>query len=894
MSRSRTVRISAAIVALVCFALSAQAQSTLVAPTGLEASDGSYSTKVGLSWDHVRGAQSYRIFRHSTNDPSAAVEIGSTSSIIFYDRQGEAGKTFFYWVKATRPGTESAFSAPDEGVRAIGKLSAFGPIGPLQPPPVPVDNAVTGAKVYLGKTLFWDEQLSSTRTVACGTCHIFSRGSTDPRVRVGASHSTNPGVDEKFGSADDIFGSPGVPLSAADGAYEWSTSFGFNPQVTRRKAQSVVDAAYSDIGLFWDGRADRTFLDPETSEIVFKNAAPLESQALESQALDPFLSSTEMAHQGRTLADLVTRIIESQPLALAPSLPPSLQAWVSGRSYRQLFAEAFGTPDVTPVGIAMAIATYERTLYSDRTTIDATDSGIGEPSPEAQRGRQLFFANFCNECHRGSVLGDNRFRFVGIRPDSEDIGRAEVTKKGTDRGRFRTPSLRNAAARSPFMHSGSLETLEDVIEFYDRGGDFDSPNKDRNFVRPMHLERQEKSDLLAFLRTMSDPRVLGEQGPLFDRPMLYSESARVPMVFGTGTTPGTFVPQIHAIEPPIIGNPNFTVAISNARGGAQATLVIDDSDPGSAPVIPATASLARVSTQLSGTQPGEGRGSVSIAIPDDPDLIGKTFVGRWYVASGTLVWTSPAVQLTVFGPSAPGASISMISSVSAASLSTGPVATESIVSGFGANLALGSETARSLPLPTTMAGIDVAVTDQSGATRSAPLFFVSSTQVNYLVPAGTSAGEAGVEVRLASQVLSKGTIQVATVAPGVFSANSNGAGIAAALASRVRADGSQVVEQVARFDPIEQRFVGDPIELGPDGDQVILLLFGTGLRSARSVTATVGGETAEVLFAGAQPEFVGVDQINIRLPRSLSGRGEVEIVLTADDQTSNRVTINVR
>ena len=350
------MRISAAIVALVCFALSAQAQSTLVAPTGLEASDGSYSTKVGLSWDHVRGAQSYRIFRHSTNDPSAAVEIGSTSSIIFYDRQGEAGKTFFYWVKATRPGTESAFSAPDEGVRAIGKLSAFGPIGPLQPPPVPVDNAVTGAKVYLGKTLFWDEQLSSTRTVACGTCHIFSRGSTDPRVRVGASHSTNPGVDEKFGSADDIFGSPGVPLSAADGAYEWSTSFGFNPQVTRRKAQSVVDAAYSDIGLFWDGRADRTFLDPETSEIVFKNAAPLESQALESQALDPFLSSTEMAHQGRTLADLVTRIIESQPLALAPSLPPSLQAWVSGRSYRQLFAEAFGTPDVTPVGIAMAIA----------------------------------------------------------------------------------------------------------------------------------------------------------------------------------------------------------------------------------------------------------------------------------------------------------------------------------------------------------------------------------------------------------------------------------------------------------------------------------------------------------------------------------------------------------
>ncbi len=894
MFQSRTVRFSAVIVVLLSLAAGAQSQSALPAPTGLEASDGSYSTTTGLSWDHVRGAESYRIFRHPTNDPLAATEIGSTASIIFYDRRGEAGKTFFYWVKASGHAAESDFSIPDEGRRAIGKLSAFGPIGPLQPPPVPLDNPVTGAKVYLGKTLFWDEQLSSTRTVACGTCHIFSRGSTDPRVRVGAPHSTNPGVDDVFGTADDIFGSPGVPRSDSQGNYDWSTSFGFNPQVTRRKAQSVVDAAYSDIGLFWDGRAERTFLDPETSEIVFKNAAPLESQALESQALDPFLSTTEMAHEGRTLADVVARIIESQPLALAPSIPPALQAWISGRTYRRLFAEAFGSPDVTPVRIAMAIASYERTLYSDRAGIDTTDSGIGEPSPEAQRGRQLFFANFCNECHRTSVVGDNRFRFVGIRPDSEDLDRAEVTKKGTDRGRFRTPSLRNVDARAPFMHSGSLATLEDVIEFYDRGGDFDSPNKDRNFVRPMRLETREKSNLLAFLRTLSDPRVLGEQGPLFDRPMLYSESARVPMVFGAGTTPGTFVPRIHAIEPPVIGNPNFTVAISNARGGAEAILVIDDSDPGSGTTIPDTASLARVSTRLSGTQPGEGTGSVSIAISDDPELVGKTFVGRWYVRSGVLVWSSPAFQITVFGPITPGASVGAFSSVSAASLATGLVAPESIVSGFGANLAFGLGTARSLPLPVTLRGIDVAVTDASGASRAAPLFFVSSAQVNYLVPTGTGPGEAGVEVRLASQVISRGTIQVAAVAPGIFSANSNGSGVAAALALRVRPDGSQVVEQVAQFDSIEQRFVANPIELGPDGDQVILLLFGTGLRLAESLTATVGGEPAEVLFSGAQPEFAGVDQVNLRLPSSLAGRGEVEIVLTSDKLTSNRVTINVR
>ncbi len=171
---------------------------------------------------------------------------------------------------------------------------------------------------------------------------------------------------------------------------------------------------------------------------------------------------------------------------------------------------------------------------------------------------------------------------------------------------------------------------------------------------------------------------------------------------------------------------------------------------------------------------------------------------------------------------------------------------------------------------------------------------MSSAQVNYLVPTGTGPGEAGVEVRLASQVISRGTIQVAAVAPGIFSANSNGSGVAAALALRVRPDGSQVVEQVAQFDSIEQRFVANPIELGPDGDQVILLLFGTGLRLAESLTATVGGEPAEVLFSGAQPEFAGVDQVNLRLPSSLAGRGEVEIVLTSDKLTSNRVTINVR
>ena len=874
--------------------------SSLSAPTGVNASDGAYSTKVGVSWDHIRNAVTYRVFRGAEDDPNSAISIGTTPSLIFFDSTALADQTYHYWVQAENSNGTSSLSAPDQGFRANGRTSAFDPVPPLAPPRDPAGNPTTGAKIYLGKTLFWEEQLSSTRTVACGTCHRGRSGGSDPRSTIGSS--THPGFDDVFGTDDDVTGSPGVPLNRADGTYEWSALFGLREQITGRKAQSVINAAYSitsDAGLLWDGKASYRFTDPLTGAVVIERGA-----ALESQALLPILNTTEMNHQDATWADVVARLAESQPLALSPSLPPALSAWIGSRGYPQLFAEAFGTPEITPVRIAFAIASYERTLYSDRTPFDAVVSSIGGESPAEKRGREVFFESRCHKCHTGSVMADQGFRNIGLRPLEEDRGRAEVTGLVSESGRFRTPSLRNVGLRAPYMHNGSFATLEEVVKFYDRAGDFDE-NKDLGFIRELGLTAEEKSGLVVFLKNeLTDPRIEAESGPLFDRPMLYSESAQVAEIVGTGTAgAGAVIPQVVAIEPPFAGNPSFTVGLFDAPPGAQAVLVIDEADPGAGPEIPASASFARETVTVAAAEDGSGNGyaSVSLPIPDDASLAGTTLFGRWFVmdsAAAGGVSATAAFRMTVFGVSRPA--VQVLSSVSAASLAQGFVAPESIVSGFGVNLATATEAAGSVPLPTTLAGISVAVTDSQGGQRPAPLFFVSPEQINYQIPPGTSLGEGVVSVHraidpLGGNVLASGKVQVASVAPALFAANSDGRGVAAALVLRAQSGGSRAFEQVARFDPVQNRFVSAPIDLGPESDQIFLILFGTGIRfrALPAVTATVGGEPAEVLFAGAQLEFIGVDQINLHLPRILAGRGEVDIVVTVDGETTNTVRISV-
>jgi uncharacterized protein (TIGR03437 family) len=262
------------------------------------------------------------------------------------------------------------------------------------------------------------------------------------------------------------------------------------------------------------------------------------------------------------------------------------------------------------------------------------------------------------------------------------------------------------------------------------------------------------------------------------------------------------------------------------------------------------------------------------------------------------------VRVTVFDGessdaaiSAPfGSSLGTVAAASAASYSQSGLAAESIASAFGLGLATSAQAATSTPLPTTLAGTTLRVRDSRGRTREAPLFFVSPTQVNYLIPPGTETGAATVMVTGADGRTSSGVMPILATAPGLFAANSDGQGAAAALALRVTAGGESRYEPVVEFEPTARRFVPRPLDLGPNTDQVFLLLFGTGIRfrsAPSAVGVKIGGAGVPVLYAGAQGEYVGLDQVNVRLPRSLIGRGEVDVVLTVDGQAANTVKVNI-
>ncbi len=238
-----------------------------------------------------------------------------------------------------------------------------------------------------------------------------------------------------------------------------------------------------------------------------------------------------------------------------------------------------------------------------------------------------------------------------------------------------------------------------------------------------------------------------------------------------------------------------------------------------------------------------------------------------------------------------------IVSVSAANYLGPQIAAESIISGFsstGKDLATGEAGAISQPLPTTLAGTTLQVTDSTGTTRLAPLFYVSPGQINYQLPPGTALGGALVTVTSGDGKVTTGTLQVVQIAPGIFSANSSGKDVAAAVAIRVKADGTQIPEPVAQYDNNLRKFVPLPIDLGPETEQVVLLLFGTGIRKGSAVQVQIGGLAMQIDYAGAQGGYVGLDQINVRLSRALLGRGEVEVRLSVDGKAANTVTLQIK
>ncbi|MBS1791450.1 MAG: hypothetical protein JST85_27305 [Acidobacteria bacterium] len=242
-------------------------------------------------------------------------------------------------------------------------------------------------------------------------------------------------------------------------------------------------------------------------------------------------------------------------------------------------------------------------------------------------------------------------------------------------------------------------------------------------------------------------------------------------------------------------------------------------------------------------------------------------------------------------------SLKTVASVSAASFLGDVLASDLIAAAFGQNLATSIQVGGTVPLPTTLGNTSVAVRDASGIERLSPLFFVAPTQVNFQIPPGTANGAATVSITSGDGTVSTGVLQIASVAPGLFSASSDGQGVAAAVVFRVRANGEQVYEPVSRFDSITGRAVAVPIDLGPESDQVFLIAYGTGVRFRSSLAnslATVGGANAELLYLGTQGDFVGLDQANIRLSRALIGKGDVDVKLTVDGKISNTVQINIK
>jgi uncharacterized protein (TIGR03437 family) len=223
------------------------------------------------------------------------------------------------------------------------------------------------------------------------------------------------------------------------------------------------------------------------------------------------------------------------------------------------------------------------------------------------------------------------------------------------------------------------------------------------------------------------------------------------------------------------------------------------------------------------------------------------------------------------------------------------VAPGSLASLYGSNLAAGIANAPSQPLPTSLGGVTLTVTDSTGNARPAPLNYVSPGQINFAVPDGSAPGPATFAVS-GPGATQKFTAAVQAVAPALFSMNGTGSGVAAATAIVVNPGNPAVQGSVPVFQCTASGCASVPISLGSDTPTYVTF-FGTGIRnrsSASAVTVTINGIAVPVSYAGPAPGYTGLDQVNVELPLSLAGSGESNIVLTVDGQTANTVTINIQ
>lgn len=242
-------------------------------------------------------------------------------------------------------------------------------------------------------------------------------------------------------------------------------------------------------------------------------------------------------------------------------------------------------------------------------------------------------------------------------------------------------------------------------------------------------------------------------------------------------------------------------------------------------------------------------------------------------------------------------------SVSAASYRNNQLmAAEMITAGFGFGLAASTELA-TLPLPISLAWRRVLIKDFAGTERAAKLLFVSPAQINYIAPEGLADGTAIIRlVDESGNLIAAGVAEIGKVSPGIFTANADGQGVPAAVIVRVKPGNAQSYEPVARFDEQQRRFVPLALDLGSDDELIVLALFGTGWRQASNpanVLVSVGNDTTNYIqcpveYVGTQPTIEGLDQLNVRLPRAVIGKGDVNVVVSINGIFTNLVQLKIK
>jgi cytochrome c peroxidase len=262
-----------------------------------------------------------------------------------------------------------------------------------------------------------------------------------------------------------------------DPALGWSdkgpTSEGIHGQLGGRRAPPVSNAAYAPLQ-FWDGR----------------------SPSLEDQAKGPIQNPIEMGNTHQAMIQTISTI----------------------SVYEQEFKAVFGTGPITVDQVADAIAAFERTVVTTDSRFDRYARGDHDALTCLEKeGLEIFNGKgHCTGCHWGPYFSDGRFHNLGVPPKdpkNPDVGRYAITKDPRDTGAFKTPTVRDAARRPPYLHDGSEKTLESLIDFYDRGGGRD-PNLDPLMV-PLELTKHEKAALVAFIKSLDslNPEVADVKAP---------------------------------------------------------------------------------------------------------------------------------------------------------------------------------------------------------------------------------------------------------------------------------------------------------------------------------------------------------------------------------------------